>query len=173
MRPDGPAPAVDATDPAATGRNRVCPCGVANGAHSAILPHDTRVAHWSPRRPDHPRTLPHDTGVATVLSCVVAAVLLVVTGLVVQFGAVVVARHRAESAADLAALAGARSALAGSAAVCTAAQRVANANGAALDSCEEVEVDVLVVVSVRVRAGPLAGQARGRARAGPDGVAVG
>jgi secretion/DNA translocation related TadE-like protein len=67
-----------------------------------------------------------------VLAC--CALLLVVTGVVVVRTLAVAARHRAESAADLAALAGAgRIGIDGG--ECGAAGAIARANGAALSSC--------------------------------------
>lgn len=75
-----------------------------------------------------------ETGSASiwVLSC--AALLLVVATVGVLRAAAVVARHRAESAADLAALAAAaRIGVTGS--ICPAAAAVAVRNGATLRSC--------------------------------------
>lgn len=80
------------------------------------------------------RSRPVDAGSASiwVLSC--AALLLVVAAAGVVRAAAVVARHRAESAADLAALAAAgRIGVSGS--ICPAAAAVAVANGARLRSC--------------------------------------
>jgi secretion/DNA translocation related TadE-like protein len=93
--------------------------------------------------------------------------LVVVTGVVVQLGAAMLARHRAESAADLAALAAASAMLGGPDRACAAASTFARANGADLLSCEQDSLDVRLRVRVRVRAGPLVGSAVGRARAGP------
>jgi secretion/DNA translocation related TadE-like protein len=102
-----------------------------------------------------------------VYACLGSVVLLVVTGLAVQLGAGVLARQRAETAADLAALAGAATVLQGPDVACQRAVAVASANGAAVQSCTVTGADVLVTVSVRVRAGPVTGSATGRARAGP------
>jgi secretion/DNA translocation related TadE-like protein len=108
-----------------------------------------------------------DAGVATVLAVVCLVSLLVVTGAVVQFGAAMLARHRAEVAADLAALAAASVLLGGRDRACAAAETYARSNGAQLLSCEQDSLDVRLQVRVRVRAGPLVGSAVGRARAGP------
>lgn len=108
-----------------------------------------------------------DAGVATVFAALAAALLLIVTGTALHLGAAVLARHQAGSAADLAALAGAVHALAAPEEVCPAANRVASANGAALTSCEQVGLYVLIQVQVTVPLGALSGQANGRARAGP------
>lgn len=83
-------------------------------------------------------------------------------------GLAVIARHRAEAAADLAALAGAATALDGPARACGQARLVAAANGGQLSWCvvsgDVVEVEVS-------RALPLGRLGRwtaiGRARAGP------
>lgn len=108
-----------------------------------------------------------DDGVATVLACICGLALVAVTTLVIQLGAAVVARHRAESAADLGALAGAGVVLDGAAAACAEAARLVAANAASLDDCTVEGADVVVMVSVAVRVGPLRGTAAGRARAGP------
>lgn len=108
-----------------------------------------------------------DQGVATVYACLGCVLLLIVTGLAAHLGAASLARQRAESAADLAALAGAARVLRGRDAACTTASEVASANGVALRSCSVAGMDVLVIVSAEIRAGPLSGSATARARAGP------
>lgn len=92
------------------------------------------------------------------------AVLLCVTGAGVYLGSVVVARHRAQAAADLAALAAAARLPSGVGAACVRATTVAR--GMRVDDAE-CRVDGLdVVVTVRV-AVAFAGAARAAARAGP------
>ncbi|NBP84013.1 MAG: hypothetical protein EBU54_01885 [Mycobacteriaceae bacterium] len=59
----------------------------------------------SPRR--SPRSSRDDTGSATVLAAILITALLSMTAGALMLGAAVVARHRAQAAADLAALAGA------------------------------------------------------------------
>lgn len=108
-----------------------------------------------------------DRGVATVYACLGIVVLLVVTGLAVHLGAAGLARQRAETGADLAALAGAAKVLSGPDVVCAAVVRVAVANRADVQSCAVVGTDVLVVVGVQVGTGPFAGAASAKARAGP------
>ena len=80
------------------------------------------------------RLRPADAGSASiwVLSC--AALLLVVAAAGVVRAAALVARHRAESAADLAALAAAGR-IGVSESICPAAAAVAAANGARMRSC--------------------------------------
>jgi len=108
-----------------------------------------------------------DRGVATVYACLGVLLLLVVTGLAVRLGAAGLARQRAETGADLAALAGAAKVLQGPDMVCAAVVRVAIANGGSVESCSVVGTDVLVMVTVRVGTGVLAGTATAKARAGP------
>ncbi len=106
-----------------------------------------------------------ERGSATVL--VIAGVMAscAIAGLWLASGRAALARQRAETAADLAALAGAQ-ALAGSpAAVCTDAGAVAAANGGRLVACAVDGQAVVVAVSV---SRPMA--ARAVARAGPPGV---
>jgi secretion/DNA translocation related TadE-like protein len=114
-------------------------------------------------RPDGER------GSATVWVIALSAVLAVVGAAVVLVGAATVARHRAGTAADLAALAGAGRAAWGEPGGCELAAQVATANSATLVSCS---VDAGAVVEVRVivpvRLGRLGvWSASGRARAGP------
>jgi secretion/DNA translocation related TadE-like protein len=87
---------------------------------------------------------------------------------VAAYGSAVLGRHRAETAADLAALAGAARVLDGTSAACSAAAHVAVSNGGVLRSCriggEDIEVEVgrpvdLVGMGTRT--------ALARARAGP------
>lgn len=114
-----------------------------------------------------------DDGVATVFACVACVVLLALAGLAIQLGAVLVARHRAEVAADLAALAGAAVVLRGESAACGRAAEVSQANGSELSSCQVIGADLRVQVRSGVRAGPLLGWATGRARAGPAAAITG
>lgn len=108
-----------------------------------------------------------DRGVATVYACLGVVVLLAVTGLGLHLGAATLARQRAETGADLAALAGASKVLQGPDVVCAAVVTVAAANGVDVQSCAVRGTDVLVMVVARAGAGPFAGSAAGRARAGP------
>ncbi|MEV5980750.1 Rv3654c family TadE-like protein [Streptomyces sp. NPDC052114] len=76
-----------------------------------------------------------DRGAATVWVAVVMTVLCVVCGAVLSLGQVVVARHRAGGAADLAALAAADRWMTGSSEACAGAGRVAEAQGVRLVRC--------------------------------------
>ncbi|MCZ2836239.1 Rv3654c family TadE-like protein [Modestobacter sp. VKM Ac-2985] len=110
-----------------------------------------------------------ERGSATVWVVALAGLLALLGAATLLVGAAVVARHRATSAADLAALAAAGRAVLGDPAACTVAQEIAAANSATLDSCQ---VDAGAVVEVHlhvpVRLGPLGVlDAPARARAGP------
>jgi secretion/DNA translocation related TadE-like protein len=115
------------------------------------------------RRRDH-------RGAATILTVAMAGLLLLVGAAAGVVGAIVAAHRGAQSAADLAALAGA-AAVAGHAGgdPCATAGEVAVANGARLVSCAVEDADVVVEVTVR---GPRwLGQDQdlsARARAGPE-----
>jgi secretion/DNA translocation related TadE-like protein len=99
------------------------------------------------------------------------AVVLAVTIGCVYVGAAVIARHRAQSAADLAALAAAGRLARGAEAACAHASAVAAAMHAAATDCIVEELDVVVSVDVRVELGRFGvGPARARARAGPAGT---
>lgn len=116
-------------------------------------------------RPGH---RPRDDGFATVLAAAVIAVTVVLLGLGVGLGGAILARHRAESAADLAALAGASEAVSGTETACGRADDVARTNGAVLTSCVWRGWVVAVVVSRPCHCLPsVAGSAVGRAQAGP------
>jgi len=110
-----------------------------------------------------------DEGFTTVAALGLVLALGAVTVLVVTVGVLQVLRHRAESAADLAALAAARHAWEGPSAACSAARTTAAAQGAALDGCVLDGLDAVVRVSLplpgRLRPfGPLRSQARAGAR---------
>ena len=109
-----------------------------------------------------------DDGFVAVATAGLALVLVSIAALVASLGAVAVARHRAAAAADLAALAAAGHAYDGTG--CAAAERVAQAQGAVLETCRLAGGNAYVVVSVRPsgRLGEL-GRARGQARAGSTG----
>ena len=109
-----------------------------------------------------------ERGSATVWTVALAGVLAAVGLAAVLVGAAVVARHRAGSAADLAALAAASRAVVGDPAACATAGEVAQANGAALTGCTVGGGVVEVSVEVGVRLGPLGSRrAAAVARAGP------
>lgn len=112
-----------------------------------------------------------DRGSATIWVLALCGVLLSLGAAAVLVGAAVAGRHRAEAAADLAALAAAGQAVAGAADPCAAATSIASVNGAVLESCTLHPGAVVEVrVAVGVRLGPLGRrQASARARAGPAG----
>lgn len=122
-------------------------------------------------------TSPPDRGSATLL--VVAAVAVLVTmgaGLAVVI-ALVAAHRQAQSAADLAALAGARGAALGTAG-CATARRVAAANGARVTACVVTRTGLgsVVDLSVEVSGPRWLGQSAdlgARSRAGPAGAGSG
>ena len=116
-------------------------------------------------RVSHPRA---QDGFVTVVVVALAGVLLACGLVSVLLGAAVVARHRAASAADLAALAGAIHLGAGQPGACRAARRVAGSQGARLAVCRLSGSDLLVIVELDLT-GPAAalGPVRASARAGP------
>lgn len=100
-------------------------------------------------------------------ACAIAA-LLVITGVVLWFGAAVTTRHRAAGAADLAALAAAGQAPLGPQHACAQARRVAERMQVRVTGCRLAGWDAFVEVEA-VLPHPLDGfgPARARARAGP------
>jgi secretion/DNA translocation related TadE-like protein len=110
-----------------------------------------------------------ERGSATVWMLAVAGVLAVVGAAAVLVGAAMVARHRATSAADLSALAGAGRAVVADPAACAAVAGIAEANSAELVTCSVgegaiVDVEVRVTVSLGLLG---VHSATARARAGP------
>lgn len=120
-----------------------------------------------PPRSDDGGRAPSERGAGTVLAVTLLAVLLLVGSALSVVVAMVRAHRMAESAADLAALAAA-SAVGRGADPCSAAARIAAANGGSLATCRPSGREVEVVVEVP---GPQwLGQTAdltARARAGP------
>ena len=147
------------------------------------LPRGSRYAEmatsWSPRwshtqnycprwilppKPSRRRNPGDDRGSATVVATAMVAVLLCVTGTGAYVGSAVVARHRAQAAADLGALAAAARMPSGVAAACARATPVAREMRVGAVQCGADDLDVVVTVEVAV---VFAGAARAAARAGP------
>jgi secretion/DNA translocation related TadE-like protein len=93
-------------------------------------------------------------------------VLLTITGGVAYLGAAVVARHRAQAAADLAALAAAARLPAGAERACAQADAIARAMRAHTAGCLLDDLDVVITIEIST-AGGRWGPARAAARAGP------
>jgi secretion/DNA translocation related TadE-like protein len=94
------------------------------------------------------------------------AALLSITGGGVYLGSAVVARHRAQAAADLAALAAAARLAAGPETACAQANAVAREMRVRITSCAVDYLDVVVTIEVRLAVGGW-GKAQAAARAGP------
>ena len=123
----------------------------------------------SPTRDDpDPAGGPDDSGLASVAAAGMVIVLVVLLGLVLALGSVAAARHRAEVAADLAALAGAAEGVRGREAGCARAAAVAAHATGRLVECSWSGWTLTVAVAApcecprRGRSDPI-----GRARAGP------
>lgn len=108
-----------------------------------------------------------DGGYATVVSLGLMGLLVAATLVGLALAALQLTRHRAESAADLAALAAAHHVLEGPDAACAAAREAAAAQHARLEQCslEATEVLVRVTVDLPGRLAPM-GPVPARARAG-------
>jgi secretion/DNA translocation related TadE-like protein len=119
------------------------------------------------RRPGAPSKEDHDGGVATVLSAVVCLSLIAVLWLGMQVGMAIVARNRAEGAADLGALAAATYAPQGEDVACARAEWVARSMRTMILSCSLDGWDARLAVRAD-GSGSLADLvAVGHARAGP------
>jgi secretion/DNA translocation related TadE-like protein len=101
-----------------------------------------------------------------VVAAAMVVVLLTVTGGVAYLGAAEVARHRAQAAADLAALAAAARVPAGAETACAEADAVARAMRAGTSRCVVEGLDVVITVEVSAGGGRW-GTAQAAARAGP------
>lgn len=114
-----------------------------------------------------------ERGSATVLGVGCVLVVLVVFVAAMQFGAVVITRHRAAAAADLAALAAASHAVAGTDHACATARRITDRMVVRMSACELDGWDATVQVEASPP-GPLGrfGTARATARAGPTPLGV-
>jgi secretion/DNA translocation related TadE-like protein len=101
-----------------------------------------------------------------VVAAAMIAALLSITGGGVYLGSAVVARHRAQAAADLAALAAAARLAAGPEPACAQAKAVSREMRASTAGCTVDDLDVVVIIEVPVAVGGW-GTARAAARAGP------
>ncbi|BBY81598.1 hypothetical protein MPUL_27560 [Mycolicibacterium pulveris] len=123
----------------------------------------SRRARWPPWNPAR-----GEDGSATLVAVGAMVVLLTITVGAVYVGAAVIGRHRAQAAADLAALAAATYLVDGAAVACTRAAETADAMHAAVTDCAVENLDVVVAVEIDVALGRLTvGPARAVARAGP------
>ncbi|MFI6367423.1 Rv3654c family TadE-like protein [Nocardia sp. NPDC050630] len=114
-----------------------------------------------------------DEGVATVFACLALVALIGATLLIAQVEVAVTARHRAQAAADLAALAAAGELTRGAEVGCAQAEEIAQRMGVRIQQCEVVQWDATVTVETNVPMGLLGKRSvRAVARAGPieDGV---
>jgi secretion/DNA translocation related TadE-like protein len=97
------------------------------------------------------------------------AVLLAVSMGGLYLGSAVIARHRAQAAADLASLAAAGRVAEGADAACARADLVARAMRTTVTRCVIEDLDVVVTVDAAVALGRFGvGPARAAARAGPS-----
>lgn len=114
------------------------------------------------------RRVAGEEGVATVFACSGLVALIGATLLISHVGAVVVARHRAQTAADMAALAAASALMQGADAACAEADEVAWRMGTRIRFCAAAEWDVTVTVETDVPIGLYGDRSvRAIARAGP------
>lgn len=102
----------------------------------------------TPARPALDRGDSVDRGSATVLLLAIGLVLFGAGLAGVSLAAAHLARHQAQSAADLSALAGAPYAVAGSRVACAEAAAIATANHAQLTRCDLDGLDLVVTVEV-------------------------
>jgi secretion/DNA translocation related TadE-like protein len=110
----------------------------------------------------------NDRGSASLWLLGVGLAVLAFAGAVAAAGSVLVAKHRAQTAADLGALAGAARAGEGDAAACSRAGQIVTDNGARLMECRLDGLDVVIGVEADPASfGDLVGPVLASARAGP------
>lgn len=115
-----------------------------------------------------------DAGLATVWAAAGVAVVVGLLVIALDLGAAIAGRHRAEAAADLAALAAAGHATLGVGPACERAQAIAVRMGGRVTHCELSGWVALVEVEVPLRPAVIVDRsAHGRARAGPADPAPG
>jgi secretion/DNA translocation related TadE-like protein len=123
----------------------------------------SRRRRWRPANPERER------GSATVVAVAMIALVVSIALGVIVVGSAVIARHRAQTSADLAALAAAGRLASGGAAACSWASSIAGAMHSVVAACRVEELDVIVAVDVAVNLGRWGlGSAHAAARAGPD-----
>jgi secretion/DNA translocation related TadE-like protein len=108
-----------------------------------------------------------DRGLATVVAAGAIGTIGLLLGALLVLGSAVATRHRAENAADLAALAGAADSVQGRESACTTAREVAGRNGATLVRCTWIGWDLQVDVARTCGCLPVGDLTTVRARAGP------
>ncbi|MEV4620944.1 Rv3654c family TadE-like protein [Asanoa sp. NPDC049573] len=109
-----------------------------------------------------------DRGSATIWVLAVGLAFVLLGLACAAVGVAAIGRHRAQTAADLGALAGAARTLEGPEAACDRATDIASANGARVTRCVVQGFDVVVTVDVMVHLPPHGLRvATARARAGP------
>jgi len=102
------------------------------------------------------------------LGAIAMVVLVFVTSAAAALSAAVISRHRAQAAADLAALGAAHGVAAGPGPACARAQAISAAMRSQLTRCQLDGLDVIVTVEVPVRVGNWTlAPAQAVARAGP------
>jgi len=122
------------------------------------------------RRPYRSGRDRQDRGSASIWLLCAGAVVIAVGLAGALAAAAATARHRAQAAADLGALAGARYAVAGGAVACAHAGAIVEANGARMTGCHLDGLDLVVIVELPVAG---LGTVHGTARAGPVGESLG
>jgi secretion/DNA translocation related TadE-like protein len=146
-----------------------CSCVAMENSSSPLSRRDHPYCQASPsRRRQWPRSSRAERGSASLVAVAMMAVLIAVTVGGLYLGAAVIARHRAQAAADLASLAAAGRLADGTDAACAQASRVAHAMRTTVTRCVVDELDVVVTVEARVALDRIGtGPARAAARAGP------
>lgn len=114
------------------------------------------------------RVATDDRGAASILILAVGLLMVAAGTAGAAIGNTRVARHRAQNAADLGALAGAMRAVYGEADACGRAARFVGANGGRMTACQVTDLEIVVRAEVEVRPLPgLVRRAEAVARAGP------
>ncbi|WP_350223211.1 Rv3654c family TadE-like protein [Mycolicibacterium porcinum] len=133
-----------------------------------MRPRCCRGSRCPPRRQRFPSPAPGDRGSATLVAAAMIALVITFAGGGAYLGAAVTARHRAQAAADLAALGAAGAVVSGPDTACRRAADIAARMRSVLGDCRIDGLDVVLEVAVPVSLGRWGiGPARATARAGP------
>ena len=150
---------------------RFCSCGttVTSSWRGSARLHHCGWASPSRRRRWRPASQGRERGSATLVAVAMMAVVMSIALGGTVLGSAVIARHRAQASADLAALAAAGRLASGVQEACSWASSVAGAMHSVVAKCRVEGLDVIVGVDVPVALGRWGlGSARAAARAGPS-----
>jgi secretion/DNA translocation related TadE-like protein len=162
-------PPMRCTGAALPGRSWCCDAMVASSSRGSVRGRSCCLASRLPLRRWLRSNLDSECGSASVVAAAMMSVLMALTVGGALVGSAVIARHRAQAAADLAALSAAGHLVLGPDAACGSAASLTTAMSATMTTCTVAQLDVVVTVEVPVGLGRWGVHvATASARAGPS-----